>query len=181
VIVSVKKLKSTTAKPTSFPSEFDRIFQDNWSRVYGVIYRIVGDHTEAEDLALETFIRLHHRPPRKGGNLAGWLYRVATNLGLNALRSQDRRAAYENKAGLIVLEGAAPLDPSIAIEDAEELKKVRMALSKIKKRSTKILILRYSGFSYTEIASAIGVSSSSVGTLLTRAEREFEKHYRALD
>jgi RNA polymerase sigma factor (sigma-70 family) len=82
---------------------------------------------------------------------------------------------------LLVLEGAAPLDPPKAVENAEERGRVRKALLKMKKRSTKILILRYSGFSYTEIAGAIGVSASSVGTLLARAEREFERHYRALD
>jgi DNA-directed RNA polymerase specialized sigma24 family protein len=51
----------------------------------------------------------------------------------------------------------------------------------MKPRSAKTLVLRYSGLSYAEIANAIGVSPNSVGTLLARAEREFEQQYRALE
>jgi RNA polymerase sigma-70 factor (ECF subfamily) len=47
----------------------------------------------------------------------------------------------------------------------------------MKPRSAQLLILRHSGLSYAEIASAIEVSPNSVGTLLARAEREFEEQY----
>jgi DNA-directed RNA polymerase specialized sigma24 family protein len=40
--------------------------------------------------------------------------------------------------------------------------------------------LRYSGFAYKEIAQTLGLSPSSIGPLLLRAEREFEKQYRVL-
>ncbi len=178
--VTVNKFKSKTAQSRITSTEFDQVFQDHWSRVYSVVFRIVGDPAEAEDLALETFMRLHQRPPQDRANLSGWLYRVATNLVLNTLRSQERRGNHETKAGLLVLERAISEDPSITHERAEVCRRVRQVLSKMKKRSAKILILRHSGFSYAEIAGIVGVSSSSVGTLLARAEREFEKHYRVL-
>ena len=176
--VTVNKLKSKTAQPKITTSEFNQVFQDHWSRVYGVVYHIVGDPAEADDLALETFIRLHQHPPRDRTNLTGWLYRVATNLALNALRSQKRRGGYESKSGLITLEGAAVTDPSKVVERAEDRCRVRQVLSKMNKRSANMLILRHYGFSYTEIAGIVGVSASSVGTLLARAEREFEKRYQ---
>jgi RNA polymerase sigma-70 factor (ECF subfamily) len=47
-------------------------------------------------------------------------------------------------------------------------------------RQSQLLILRYSGFSYKEIASALNLAPASIGPLLVRAEREFEKQYRAL-
>ena len=56
-----------------------------------------------------------------------------------------------------------------------------LVLAKMKKRPAKILILRHSGFSYAEIAEAIGIASSSVGTLLARAEREFERRWKAME
>jgi DNA-directed RNA polymerase specialized sigma24 family protein len=58
---------------------------------------------------------------------------------------------------------------------------VRKVLSQMKARSAKILVLRYSGLSYAEIAAAVKVSPKSVGTLLNRAERDFEKRFRALE
>jgi RNA polymerase sigma-70 factor (ECF subfamily) len=183
VTVSVNKYKSKTARSESAPTEleplaFEGVFQAHWPRVYAVIYRIVGDPAEAEDLALETFLRLHQRPPRDRTNLPGWLYRVATNLGLNALRARKRREQYETEAGVITLEGQPPANPGMAAEQAEERRRVRQVLSRMKKRSAKILILRHSGFSYAEVAGVVGVSPNSVGTLLARAEREFERRYR---
>lgn len=175
--VSVNKRITQTAQSKSTTTEFDQLFQIHWSRVYSVVYRLVGDPEEAEDLALEAFLRLNQHPPRDENNLAGWLYRVATNLGLNALRAQTRRTGYEAKGGMIAFEDARPSNPAREVELAEERQQVRLTLFKMKKRSAKILILRHSGFSYSEIAKVIGVSSSSVGTLVARAEEEFKKRY----
>ena len=49
-----------------------------------------------------------------------------------------------------------------------------------KVRSALMLLLRYSDFSYAEIAAAAQVAPGSVGALLARAEKEFEKRYRQL-
>jgi transcriptional regulator len=45
---------------------------------------------------------------------------------------------------------------------------------------SQLLILRHSGMSYKEIAETLKLAPASIGPLLLRAEREFEKHYRAL-
>ena len=71
--------------------QFERTFLEHWPRVYGVLFRLVGDRAEAEDLALETFWKLWQRNSSEADNLGGWLYRVATNLGYNALRAAKRR------------------------------------------------------------------------------------------
>jgi len=182
VVVSVDKLKSqTAAKSKESTSDFETVFQEHWNRVYGVIYRLVGDPAEADDLALETFLKLHQQPPRGRTNIPAWLYRVATNFGLNALRSRQRREQYELKAGKYTLETSTPENPAQVVEKMDEQHRVRHVLAKMKPRSAKILILRHSGFSYREIAAAVNVSPKSIGTLLRRAEREFEQRYRAVD
>ena len=56
----------------------------------------------------------------------------------------------------------------------------RAALAQMDSRQSQLLVLRYSGMAYKEIASALNLSPSSIGPLLLRAEREFEKRYRAL-
>jgi len=116
-------------------------------------------------------------PPKDDTNLSGWLYRVATNRGLNALRARERRARYEQKAGRLTLEEDQPEDPADVLERKQEQAQVRITLGLMKPRSAQLLILRHSGLSYAEIASAIEVSPNSVGTLLARAEREFEEQY----
>lgn len=159
---------------------FEDIFREQWPKVYGLLYRLTGDHPEAEDLALETFLRLHRNPPAFSdpGHLSGWLLRVATNLGLNAIRSRNRRRQYEDQAGQNALEREAPVDPAGEVERADTRRQVRRVLSGLKSRSAQILILRYSGFTYAEIAAALQVAPGSVGTLLARAESEFEDRYR---
>ena len=181
MIVTVDKLKSKALETEDIATEFDQIFQEHWNQVYTVIYQIVGDPVPAEDLALETFLRLYRRPPRTKVNLQGWLYRVATNLGLNQIRSRKRRERYEVEAGKIFLEASPPANPDAAVERAEERQRVRQALAQIKPRSTRILVLRHSGLSYAEVAAAIGVSPKSVGTLVARAEQEFEQRYRSME
>ena len=56
---------------------------------------------------------------------------------------------------------------------------VRALLAAMKPRDAQILLLRSSGMAYREIAQALGVQPSSVGTILARAERDFERRYRA--
>ncbi|MBI3363120.1 MAG: sigma-70 family RNA polymerase sigma factor [Chloroflexi bacterium] len=158
---------------------FETAFLEHWPRVYGVLLGLVGDRDEAEDLALETFWRLCQRPPEHGRelNLGGWLYRVATNLGLNAIRGWKRRERYELEAGRREIEENSPADPAAIFVREEERRRVRQVLGGMRPREAQLLILRHSGLSYRELAAALGVSEKSIGTLLARAENEFEKRY----
>jgi RNA polymerase sigma-70 factor (ECF subfamily) len=184
----VDKLHSQAAKEGT-TQEFEALFQEHWTRVYGVVYRIIGDPDEAQDIALETFLKMHRKMTASGGLLSfsrpaswiSWLYRVATNLGLNALRSKKRREKYEFESGRIFLKNRRSGDPAVEVERDEDRRKVRKVLSKMKPRSAKILLLRHSGFTYAEIARVIKVSPNSVGKLLSRAEADFERRYRALE
>ena len=161
-------------------NEFEALFQEYWERLCRVLYAILGDWADAEDLVLEAFVQLHRRPPPARQNMGGWLYRVATNLGLNALRARQRRIRYETQAGAIALFDDAPEDPAVTVESALERQRVRDVLAKLKPRSTQLLILRHSGLSYAEIAEALELSPASIGALLARAEKEFEQQYRRL-
>ena len=165
------------AQPVDHEAELEAAFSEHYTRVYGLLFRLLGDRAEAEDLTVEAFWRLWERAPHWPENLGGWLYRVAMRLGFNALRASRRRARYELEAGHEALEHNAPPDPSRAVEVAEERAKVRGVLRQMKERDAQLLILRHSGFSYREIAAALDVAPGSVGTLLARAEAEFEQHY----
>lgn len=158
-------------------SDFEMIFNQNWERINQILYRLVGDWQESEDLALITFMQFYQHPPRKNENINGWLYRVATNLGLNAIRAGKRRTQYEQEAGKLIIENHQPDDPETALERLQEQERVRMTLASMKPRSAKLLVLRHSGLSYAEIAAVLNLAVNSVGTLLVRAENEFEKKY----
>lgn len=177
--MTLSRKQNKIAKARGKTPDFDALFQEHWGRLCSVLYRIVGDWAEAEDLALDTFLRLYQRPPAETHNLGGWLYRVATHLGLNALRSRQRRQHYEEQAAQLAVNERTPADPETTLQQTQEQQQVRAVLSKMKPRTAQMLLLRHSGLSYAEIAAALQIAPGSVGTLLTRAERDFEKRYQA--
>jgi RNA polymerase sigma-70 factor (ECF subfamily) len=173
---------------TTRDDSFDALFIAYYQSIYRLLYRIVGTREEAEDLAQECFLRLHRasylwdqRRPAQAGqhNVRAWLYRVATNLAYNVLRSRGRRAHYES----IVDENQAgedqATDPVEAVLRDDLRSAVRRTLARLPERQAQLLLLRHAGLSYGELASALNVAPGSVGTLLARAEVAFEKTYRA--
>ena len=176
--MTLSRRSSPVTRTAGESAAFEALFQQHWERLCRVLYSILGDWDEAEDLALETFVQLHRRPPADTERLGGWLYRVASNQALNALRARKRRQRYEEQAGYQALEIDTPDDPAAVVEQAQERQRVRIALGAMKPRSAQMLILRHSGMSYAEVAGALDISPASVGTLLARAEKEFEQAYR---
>lgn len=185
MIGPMKDLKPDVVETTSTDSTtstFESLFREHWAHVYRLLCRLVGDPAEAEDLALETFVRLYERHPSRdsGFNPGGWLHRVAANLGLHSIRSWKRRERYELESGKHALEGAPDDRPLEIVEREEERRLVRIVLAQMNERQSRLLVLRYSGLSYREIAGALGLAPTSIGPLLLRAEREFENRFRAL-
>lgn len=156
-------------------SAFDELFRRHYDRVYGILFRLVGTRAEAEDVAQEVFLRLYRQPPARATNLSGWLYRVATNAGYNALRTANRRRSRE----LASISGGDA--SAVAVEDAvlgeEEQRRVRAALARLPERAVQLLLLRQVGLSYREVAEVVGVAPGSVGTLLSRASAAFRQAY----
>jgi RNA polymerase sigma-70 factor (ECF subfamily) len=173
-------MEQTGISAESPRSNFERVFLEQYPRIYALLVRLVGDRAEAEDLALETFWQLHRRPPavRHSQSLGGWLYRVATNLGLNALRARKRRERYELEAGTDALMQQSIGDPEGDATAQEERDRVRQVLGQMDSRQAQLLLMRHSGMAYEELAEALQVSPNSIGTLLVRAEREFEKKWQ---
>ena len=159
---------------------FESIFHEYWSAIHRLLARMVVDPAEAEDLALETFYRLYkYRPSQyETLNIRGWLYKVATNLALQSIRSFKRREHYEVHAGKDALIEASEDQPPKILAEKEDRYYVRMALGQMNSRQAEILIMRYSGMAYKDIAAALNLSPTSIGPLLLRAEREFEQCYR---
>jgi RNA polymerase sigma-70 factor (ECF subfamily) len=167
---------------SNIDESFESIFQENWNPIHRLLARMVIDPAEAEDLALETFYRLYkYRPSQyETLNIRSWLYKVATNLALQSIRSFKRREHYESTAGKDTLVEANEDQPQRILAEKEDRYFVRMALGKMNSRQAELLIMRYSGMAYKDIAAALNLSPTSIGPLLLRAEREFERCYSTL-
>ncbi len=164
-------------------SAFEAIFHEHYTKVYAILFRLTGDRYEADDLTAEAFWRLWEHPPAQPENIGGWLYRVATRLGYNRLRSNRRREHYETSVLQQVEEswsGTIPhtADTASEAETRIEREKVHAVFRQMPLRDVQLLVLRHSGLTYKEIAAAIDLAPNSVGKLLTRAENRFEVLYR---
>lgn len=161
---------------------FETLFARHYAEVFGVVYRIVGTSEEAEELVQDTFLKLYRRPiaDDDDANVRGWLYRVATNAAFNSVRSRRRRLGWLQRfAGRA--DRHTDDDPLDLVARRDEADIVRQHLAGLPERQRLALVLRSSGMSYAEVADAIGVSASSVGTILARAEKAFRASYEAVN
>jgi RNA polymerase sigma factor (sigma-70 family) len=162
---------------------FEAVFTRYYPMVYQLAYRCTGQLDEADDIAQEVFLRFYCTPPHATGKVErrAWLCRVTTNLGLNALRARQRRIYHEDKANDSMRQPAADdpaqLNPEQHVIAHEQAAFIRSILAELPERQQTYILLRSIGLSYAEIAQATGVASASVGSLLTRAEREFRRRY----
>ena len=145
----------------------------SYRRLARLLFRITRDFARAEEMASEAFWRLYHSPPASGANLEGWLYRTGLRLALDHLRKERRRSRYEALAAVI---GLAP-GPDEALERNQERGRVRVVLASLKREQAGLILLHAEGFAYAEIAAVLGLKTTSVGTLLSRAEAAFRKEY----
>ena len=179
--------RRASLKASSMPvlsSAFEEIFAQHWSPICAHCFRFVGDRDEAEDIALETFWKLYQDGIWQRENerkVRSWLYRVATNDSLNAIRGRKRRHQYELEAGIDHLDSSRSIDPAADAEQQEVAAMIRLVLSRMKKKHARVLSLRHAGLSYREVADVMQISPNSIGTLLARAENEFMQHYSKME
>lgn len=158
--------------PMSMPDNvFTEVFRLNAPSLFRYLVRLSGDADVAADLMQETFMRLYDRGSLPA-DVRAWLTTVATNLLRDDRRTAARRTHLADRFNADAMPSASP-QPDALAEAHERRDAVRAALATLPERDRQLLLLRHEGFSYHEIAAAVGVAASSVGTLLVRATAAF--------
>lgn len=161
----------------TFEAAFRREYEQRYDPLARYLARLTGDSAAASDLAQETFVRLFGRGSMPD-DPAAWLVSVAHNLLRNEGQQITRRLRLlERHAGELVPHQAAA-SAHDALETDERRMHVRRALDTLAERDRQMLLLRYEGFSYREIARALAINEGSIGTLLTRAKTAFREALR---
>lgn len=160
---------------------FAPLVERHQARLLRLCERLLGDPEEARDAAQEVFLRVYRRAGsfRPDGQVFTWIYRIAVNFCLNRLRrkrilrffslSPDENGENEGPQ-LDPIDGApGPLDRLAARERWEA---TRQAIDALPANQRAVLILaRFEGLSYREIARTLGISEGAVESRLVRAMR----------
>jgi RNA polymerase sigma-70 factor (ECF subfamily) len=155
------------------PPSFESLFHAHHEGITRMIARIIRDPGRAEEVAVEVFWKFWRRPKAHGSMAAGWLHRTAVRMSINELRRQVRATRKE----VFARQEDEPPDPERMMAASQEQQQVRIVLAKIQPRDAELLLLRSSGLSYEELATALDLKAVSVGTLLNRARQAFRKEY----
>ena len=154
--------------------DLDAVFRSEYVRVVAVARRVLGSAADADDVAQEVFLSFA-RSCVPTDDAARWLTVAAAHTALNHLRSLRRREARELRHAGAADRRSTGTDPADEAERHDDQLRVRRALDRLPRQQALVLVLRHSGLSYAEIATATGLAVGGVGTTLRRAEAALRK------
>lgn len=155
-------------------SAFRNIFYEHYPTVHRKLTALVRDEAAADDLAQEVFLRLYRNPPDNPEAMGAWLHRVLTRIGYDYLEKKARERKLQNKQEMMYEGEATPESGEEALMRQMDQEEVRAWLDRLPERDRQALLLRYSGYSYAEIARELNVRQPLIGSLLQRATRKLQ-------
>jgi len=178
------------------PSAFAELVELYNHRLITVLHHLLGRAEGAEDLAQEVFLRVYRvrKKYRPRAKFSTWLFTIANNLALNALRTRQRKPVVA-----LNLRDSGPLGPRPAeqlvrdradqpvqhMQQQELAGIVQQAIDQLNERQRLAVILnKFEDMSYEDIAEVMGLSVKAVKSLLCRAReklRETLKDYIYMD
>jgi len=172
------------------PTAFEALVVKYQQPVMNLLYRMLGDLPEAEDLCQNVFLQVHksaHRY-RVTARFSTWLYTIARNLGLNELRRRGRHSADSLDASPEGMEDYSlhhqledlntPTPPGACLHSELE-QRLEQALAALpENQRTAIMLCREQELSYDQIAEILGCSVSATKSLIHRARETLRQRLK---
>jgi RNA polymerase sigma-70 factor (ECF subfamily) len=158
-------------------TSFALLLERHRGPVVNFLYRMVQNRAVSEELAQEVFLRVYrsretYEPTAK---FTTWLYRIATHVALNSIRDRKKEKGHESLDETMPdgLERHVPdRQPTVEQEMVREVKlrEVRQAIEALPaKQRAAVLMHKYEGLDYAQIATVLSCSESATKSLLFRA------------
>ena len=180
-----RMLEAVRRRDAEALGEFFELYFD---RLYGVAYRLVGDHARAEDVLQEVFFKVHRAadqldPERDPGP---WLATLTRNACREIWRRAGRRADHQARSlddgsGLHDTLESGATDPEDETLRAERDRVVVRALMKLPGTLREVVVLRdYHGMSHEEVSGVVGARVATVRKRYSRALAELRRHLKGV-
>lgn len=167
---------------------FESLVLEHQTLVYNLALRMMSNPADAEDCAQEAFVKAYRSLPtfRGEASFSSWLYRLTTNVCLDALRAKKRRAetsltAEDENGEEAELSIPDPGDgPEATAEKNERRALVHRALRQLPEDFRQVLLLReLGGLSYDEIGHEMQLEAGTVKSRIFRARKKLAELLRA--
>ena len=139
---------------------FSALVERHFGAAYASAYAVLGNSSDAEELAQETFVQVFQKLERlrEPGAFVGWVWRIAHDLALKHIRKHGRMKVVQD----VPESGSAesPLEPLVAGEDQQGLRK---ALASLPEDQREALLMKYwQDLEYEEMSKRTGVSEEAL-------------------
>lgn len=158
-------------------SPASEIYDRYSGRIYNFAFRFLKNAEAAEDATQEVFVKMMRHASQFNGDakLSTWLFSITANWCRDYLRKADNKAK-ETDDVLVTLPASSDHAPDRNLEQRENEERVRRALNALTAEQREaILLSRYQGLSYAEIAQIAGCSEGAVKTRVFRAMETLKK------
>lgn len=161
---------------------FEELMLRYQGRVISLLKHVIGDRDLAEDLTQEVFLRIYrarksYQPEAK---FSTWLFTIANNVALNAIRTKKRRPEFQmpsgtgSSTGMPTMENVIPaksgLIPTRHMDQLETQEAVRLAIASLgDNQRMAVMLNRFEGMNYNDIAKVMKLTPQAVKSLLCRA------------
>jgi len=156
---------------------FEELYRTHAGRLYSVALRLVGNPADAEDLLQEIFLAAHRKLDtfRGESSLGTWLYRLATNLCLDHLRSRTGRSRHvtdsiDDEPGLFDVATSSLAEQTVTRMDLER------ALARLPEGCRSAFVLHdVEGLEHREVAEILGVAEGTSKSQVHKARLKLRK------
>ena len=168
---AVSRSAAASARPEVEQSRatlLERLYREHADRVYGLCLRMCADRVRATELAQDVFVRAWEQLDRlqPGTDEGAWLWRVAKNAVLNAMRSDRRRLARVAPVAEPGLLERAELGTPLPVRRLS----IDAAIARLPDRAREVFVLHdVEGFAHAEVAQMLGLAEGTVRAHLHRA------------
>lgn len=161
---------------------FEVLVERHQTRLVTLLQHMVGNRSQAEDLAQEVFLRVYRARQRyvPAAKFSTWLYTITQNVASNSLRKSSRRKEVNLTNSPSGSMPVRPLDsmakdrsslmPARMADQKEMGEVIETAITSLSPRQRMAMLLsKYEGMSYQEIADTMELTTQAVKSLLSRA------------